>query len=185
MKNKIIDRTRGGRVDRTNNITLDEIGFTIKKERIEIIDSDYFYGLKMVAHILKMPNKVRMDNMNKYFLEIANLVQKGSNILSFGKNKDGSLSIVTKKQLSLYLDVGDKTILNLLWEYKKANIIASVKVGSNNYYIMNPEYAIHKGGVNSFVFDLFNIKSSCISDDMFTQKKHYTYGVSNSEKNNK
>lgn len=160
-------------VDRTRNMTFDEVGISKEKKEIEIYHSDYFYGLNMDAIILKFPTKNKMDNMNKYFMEIANLVQEGTNILSFGFDKNGNNNIVTHKQLALYLDVVDKTVYNLLYEYGKLGIIARIKVNDIQYFVMNPDYAIHRNGINSFVYNLFNINIDSVDDTVNKVKKNF------------
>lgn len=159
-------------VDRTRNMTLDEVGITKEKKEVEIYHSDYFYGLDMDAIIFKFPTKNKMDHLNKYFIEIANLVQEGTNILSFGFDKKGNNNIVTHKQLALYLDLVDKTVYNLLYEYGKLGIIARIKVGDIQYFVMNPEYAIHRNGINSFVYNLFNINTDSVDDTVNKVKKN-------------
>ena len=162
-------------VDRTRNLTLDEVGLEKDTKTIEVYHSDYFYGLDIEAFILRFPDDKKMSNLNKYFIEMANLVQEKTNILSFGYTKDGRNKIITHKQLALYLDVSDKTVHNLLYEYGRAGIIARIKLASTQYFVMNPNYAVHKNGVNSFVYDIFDIERNCLDDDLYDVKRSFMH----------
>jgi hypothetical protein len=147
------------------------MGFRKRKKQIYVYEGGYCDNLNLVAYIRKFPHNHTAKNWNQQFVDIANLVEEGTNILSFGKDEEGNTLIATTKQIALYLGVGELTARNCLYELKAAGIIARVSFGKFTYCVMNPEYAVHKDGVHQFVYDMFGVKEDSFEDDVNRLKK--------------
>ena len=156
---------------RKSDISDEAMGFDVKKKTVNVYSGGYCEDMGIIAYILRFPYEHTAREYNQQFVYLANLIEQGTNILTFGKDEDGNSIIATQKQMAVYLEVTEKTVLNMMWDLSRLGIVARVKTRDIIYFIMNPEYAIHKKGTYKSVYALFGVVDRSFEDDINRVKK--------------
>lgn len=146
------------------------------KITIDVLEVEFEPKGNTVALIRKLPFRMS-STMNQYFVDIANLMVSGSQIISISTNADDDIVSPTHMQLAVYFGVSGKTISNVMFELLKVGALARIKTRGLSYYVVSPEYAIHIDGCNKGLFDMFGVVNNSILDKINEIKKNVMYNT--------
>ena len=109
------------------------------------------------THII-IPNPFPNNKvMNKYFIQLANLLEYNTNKLVIGDRR-GSGVTATKEMLRSYLNVSNSNINKIVSIFVNSGIMLEIKVMYSRSYYMNPAYAYCGKYIDYTIVKMFNDK---------------------------
>ena len=94
--------------------------------------------------------------LNKYFIQLTQLLEKNTNLLVVGDRMGGGVP-VTKQMLREYLNLSNSNINKVMSQLITSGIAMEIKVGHRKLYYLNPQYVVCGKYVNKIIWDMFNV----------------------------